>query len=130
MNCLDTDLLIAILRGNKEAACLVDVLDEQANQATTAVNAFELFFGAYLSERKNDNIREAQKLIERLEVIPLDASGAERAGEILSELVSKGEQIDFKDALIAGIALENDLTVLTRNQTHFNRIKGLKTKKW
>ncbi len=130
MNCLDTDLLIAILRGKKEAAPIADTLDEQSTQATTSVNAFEIFFGAYHSERKNDNLREAQKLLERLEVMSLDTKGAKRAGEIMSQLSSKGEPIDFRDALIAGIALENDLTVLTRNQTHFDRMKGLKTQKW
>jgi len=130
MNCLDTDLLVAILRGKKEAQHIVDTLDEEAIQATTAINAFELFFGAYRSERKNENIREAQKLLERLAVISLDASSAEYAGELLSHLSAKGEPIDFRDALIAGVVLDKDLTLLTHDQSHFERIKALKTQKW
>ncbi len=130
MKCLDTDLLIAILRGKKEAYRIVLELDDEAKEATTAINAFELFFGANKSERKNENVKEAQKLLERLEVIPLDTPSAQRAGEISANLVARGESIDFRDAMIAGIALEKDLTLLTRNKAHFTRIKGLKAETW
>ena len=130
MKCLDTDLLIAILRGKKEAYRTVIELDQEAKEATTAINAFEVFFGAYKSERKNENTKEAQKLLERLEVIPLDTSAARRAGEISATLFARGETIDFRDAMIAGIALEKDLTLLTRNKAHFTRIKDLKVQTW
>ncbi len=130
MKCIDTDFLIAILRGKQEAYESVLKIDEEGKEATTAINAFELFFGANRSERKKENIREAQKLLERLEVIPLDTLSAKRAGEISATLVAKGEAIDFRDAMIAGIALEKDLTLLTRNNAHFSRIKGLKVQTW
>ena len=130
MKCLDTDLLIAILRGKKEACPVATELDQEAKEATTAINAFELFFGAYKSERKIENTKEAQKLLERLEVIPMDTSAAQRAGEISANLFAKGEPIDFRDAMIAAIALEKDLTLLTRNKAHFSRIKGLKVQTW
>ena len=130
MKCLDTDLLIAILRGKKEAYRTLTELDEEANEATTAINAFELFFGAYKSERKNENLKEVQKLLERLEVIPMETSAAETAGAISANLLARGEPVDFRDAMIAGIAIENDLTLLTRNKAHFSRIKDLKVQTW
>ncbi len=130
MKCIDTDLLIAILRGKKEAYKTVLELDEEAKEATTAINAFELFFGANRSQRRLENVKEAQKILDRLEVVPLDTSSAKRAGEISANLVAKGEPIDFRDAMIAGIALEKDLTLLTRNKAHFSRIKGLKVQTW
>ena len=130
MKCLDTDLLIAILRGKNEAYPTVLKLDEEAKEATTSISAFELFFGAYKSERKSENLKEAQKLLERLEVIPFDTSAAKRAGEISANLLKKGEPIDFRDAMIAGIALEKNLTLLTRNKAHFSRIKDLEVQTW
>jgi predicted nucleic acid-binding protein len=130
MKCLDTDLLIAILRGKKDSYHAVIELDEEAKEATTAINAFELFFGAYKSERKKENIEEAKKLLERLEVIPMDTSAAERAGEISANLLARGEPIDFRDAMIAGLALEKGLTIVTRNKAHFNRIKDLEVQTW
>ena len=38
--------------------------------------------------------------------------------------------MDYRDAMIAGVVLENDLTLVTRNTAHFKRINGLKLEKW
>jgi len=32
--------------------------------------------------------------------------------------------------LIAGIAIENEMTLVTNNDSHFERIPGLKTENW
>ena len=130
MKCLDTDLLIAILRGKREAQDKVAELDEEGKHATTSVNTFEIFFGAHRSARKSQNMKEALKLLERLEIIPFDLSSSQRAGEISANLVAKGEIIDYRDAMIAGIAIENDLTLVTRNKAHFTRIKSLTLETW
>lgn len=130
MKCLDTDLLIAILRGKEEAHNKVTEIDQEAKGATTAINAFEIFFGAYRSTRKIENAKEASKLLDKLEVIPLDLASSRRAGEISAKLTTKGETIDYRDAIIAGIAIENDLVLVTRNESHFNRIKELKMEIW
>jgi tRNA(fMet)-specific endonuclease VapC len=130
VRCLDTDLLIAILRGKPEAQNKVVELDEEDRAATTAVNVFEVFLGAHRSARKSENAKEASKLFERLEIIPLDFASSRKAGEISAKLIAKGETIDYRDAMIAGIAIENDLALVTRNLSHFERIKGLKLEKW
>jgi tRNA(fMet)-specific endonuclease VapC len=130
MKCLDSDLLVAILRGKQEARTIVKQLDEEAKGATTSVNAFEVYFGANKSERKNENLREASKLLERLTVFPLDLMSSRRAAEISAELVAKGEAIDFRDAMIAAIAIENGMTLVTRNKAHFQRVKDLQLETW
>ena len=130
MKCLDTDLLIAILRGKEEAYNKVTKIDEESRGATTAINAFEIFFGAYKSAMKSENVKETVKLLERLELIPFDLASSRKAGELTAELREKGQPIDYRDAMIAGIAIENDLTLVTRNQSHFSRIKNLKLETW
>ena len=129
MKCLDSDLLVAILRGKREAYKIAAELDEES-KATTAVNAFELFLGANKSDRRNENVSEVQKLLNKLEIVPLDMASAKQAGTLFADLMAKGKAIDYRDAMIAGIALENNLTLLTRNKTHFSRIKGLKVQTW
>lgn len=64
MKWIDTDLLIAIVRGKQEAYETVVNLENRSKEATTAINAFELFFAASKSERKSENMKEAQKLLE------------------------------------------------------------------
>ena len=130
MKCLDSDLLIAILRGKKDAQAIVEELDAESPSATTAVNAYELFYGANRSERKEYNTKEASKLLERLTVFPLDLSCSRKAAEISARLTGKGEAIDFRDAMIAAIALENGLTLVTRNKAHFKRIQKLQMEEW
>jgi predicted nucleic acid-binding protein len=130
MKCLDTDLLVAILRGKEEAWKKVEEIDEESKGATTTINAFELFFGANKSQIKNENANKTSKLLERLTVFPLDFSSSRKAAEISATLVTKGETIDFRDAMIASIAIENNLTIVTRNNTHFKRIKDLKLELW
>jgi tRNA(fMet)-specific endonuclease VapC len=130
MRCLDTDLLVAILRGKEGAWKKVAELDEEETGATTSINAFELFFGANKSARKNENLKETSKLLERLTVFPLDLLSSQKAAEISARLMDKGEIIDFRDAMIAAIAIENDLTLVTRNNFHFKRITDLKLELW
>ena len=130
MKCLDSDALIAILRGRKEVRRIVEELDEEGKGATTSINAFEIYFGASKSERKNENTKEATKLLERLIVFPLDLASSRRAGVTSASLVAKGEPIDYRDAMIAAIAVENGLTLVTRNGAHFRRIKGLQIEAW
>ena len=87
-------------------------------------------FGAYKSATKSENVKETLRLFDRLEVIPLDFSSSKKAAEISAKLVVKGEPINYRDAMIAGIAIENDLTLVTRNKSHFSRIKSLKLESW
>ncbi len=130
MKCLDSDLLIAILRGNQEAQAIVEELEKEGRSATTSISAFEIHYGAIRSERKNENIKEASRLLERLEIFSLDLSASRKAAEIAAKLAEKGEPIDYRDAMIAGIAVENGLTLKTRNKPHFKRIKGLLVETW
>ena len=130
MKCLDTDLLVAILRGKEEARERAAALDESGREATTTINAFEVVYGAHKSAKRKENVTEAHRLLGRLLVIPFDLPSALRAGETAARLSAEGEGIDYRDSMIAGIALENDIVLVTRNEKHFSRIKGLKLEAW
>lgn len=130
MKCLDTDLLVGVLRGKTEAELKIQQLDTEGRHSTTAVNAFELFYGAYRSREKSTNVQKTMRMLDGLDVLPLDLEASERASELLADLTSTGEQIDFRDALIAGTALANRLPIVTRNKEHFARIKSLKVEPW
>jgi len=130
MKCLDTDFLVAILRGDPEAEGKMRELDEEGRQATTAVNAFEIFYGAYKSRRKAVNVQESRRLLARLMVLPLDQESAENAGQAFAELESRGAPVEFRDVLIAGISIKNQLAVVTRNEEHYSRIGQLTIEKW
>jgi tRNA(fMet)-specific endonuclease VapC len=126
MKCLDTDILVDILRNKHNAQEIVSKLDGEARHATTTVNAFELFYGANHSKNKPNNVEKVKLLLQRLDVLPLTLEASELAGEQMANLAAKGEIIEYRDAMIAGIVLELGLTLVTRNKKHFSRIPVIK----
>jgi tRNA(fMet)-specific endonuclease VapC len=105
-------------------------MDREGRHSTTAINAFELFYGAYKSNQRLTNVEKTKALLERVDVLPFESISSERAGEILAELSVRGDPIDFRDAMIAGIAKANGLSLVTRNKEHFARVKDLKIELW
>ncbi len=118
---LDTDVLVANLRGKD--SMLRDLASR--NLATTVVNAFELFHGAYKSKESSANLSATRGLLASLELIGLDLKAAERAGETLAQLQKSGEGIEMRDLLIGCISREKGYSLVTFNAKHFRRITGL-----
>jgi tRNA(fMet)-specific endonuclease VapC len=63
-------------------------------------------------------------------VIAATEESCKISSEIYSRLRIKGELIDDIDLLIAGIAIENEMTLVTNNTNHFGRISGLNVENW
>jgi tRNA(fMet)-specific endonuclease VapC len=49
---------------------------------------------------------------------------------VYADLRQKGVTIGTSDILIAGIAIENELTLITNNERHYESIQGLKIENW
>lgn len=63
-------------------------------------------------------------------VLPITEQSARIAAEQYARLHQSGTPVDDIDLLIAGIALEHDLVLITRNRRHFDRIDGLSLDDW
>ena len=63
-------------------------------------------------------------------VIPMTDNSAKISAELYSTLRQSGKIVDDIDLLIAGIAIDNDLIIVTNNEKHFKRIPGLKLDNW
>ena len=65
-------------------------------------------------------------MFENITVLHLDDNSIIKSAEICAELIKKGEIIEDCDCLTAGIALSSGIkTIVTRNEKHFKRIKGI-----
>lgn len=124
--CLDTNILVDILRGNSEILNLIGEIEKENILATTYINLFELNYGAATSINKKINFRGIEKVISTIELLNLSEASVKLAGIILADLKNKGKIIDFKDLLIASIAIVNNFKLLTKNKKHFENIPGLK----
>jgi tRNA(fMet)-specific endonuclease VapC len=118
---LDSDVLIDYLRGAGPGRDLVRALIRGAGYRVTAVTAFELALGR--------SYREEPRPVHALLAAPLltlTRQAGLRGGVLLSELRRDGAPIDLRDAMQAGICLEADTTLVTRNVSHFERVPGLR----
>jgi len=128
---LDTDILIGILRDNKEAVSKISkLLAKHVILFTTSINTAELYFGAHLSEKSQENLEAVEKLTKTINIIPFELNHSKIYGEVRSDLQKKGEIINELDIFIATIAIEKDLPIISRNTKHFGKILKLTVDTW
>ena len=60
----------------------------------------------------------------------LDQRAAWDAADICADLWRRGEPLDDADILIAGTARAHDMLLVTNNEDHFGRIRGLDIANW
>jgi tRNA(fMet)-specific endonuclease VapC len=118
---LDTDILIDFLRNKEEAVDLIETLKNE-NLATTAINAFELFWGAY---KVKSQLKAVERLLNSVVLLNTTRKSMREAGRMAADLGSKGIQINVGDLLIAAICKVNNYFLATNNKKHFSRIKEL-----
>ena len=118
----DTDYLIKILRNDKETMLhLKELLEQPSELFITHVTLWELYQGVYKSSRIEYNLKQTEELIQFFIVIPFTQAIAKRFGLLINDLRKRGTPIGVMDTLIASIALENNLPVITYNRTHFEK---------
>ena len=117
----DTDVLIDFLGGHEPAAARVTLELEQGALHTTAITRFELLSGAR-NERQRERVL---KLLDAMTTLPLGTPAADRAAAVRRDLEKKGAPIGMADSLIAGMVLNAEGVLLTRNRAHFERVEGL-----
>ena len=122
---LDTNVIIRHLRGRRSDSILIKTLQEHSDLATTIVNAFELYYGAYKSRDIRSSLSSAKGFLSTLDVLDFDDRCAELSGQVISLLESKGIAIDTRDAFCGCIALVNGYSMVTFNRRHFERIPNL-----
>lgn len=126
---LDTDTLIFWLKGNKNIEKkAVQIGLEQMGYAI--ISHAELYFGAYNSEQVDKNLNTIEIVKQKLTLINLNANSAQLFGKIKADLKRQGNIIMDADIMIAAIAISHDLTLVTNNEIHFNRITQLKVENW
>jgi len=130
MVCLDTDILVALLRGDRKALETIEEMHRKGEQfKTTIITAYELFKGAAISTNSAENIKLVKELLHNVTVLGLDIDICEIAGLIYNDLRRRGKTISEFDILIAAIVQHNRETIITRDK-HFQEVAALNTRQW
>jgi len=70
------------------------------------------------------------EFVSKNKVLPLTEQSVAVSAEIYAGLRKEGKPLDDIDLLIAGIAVANNLVLVTHNQRHFGRIRRLEIDDW
>jgi tRNA(fMet)-specific endonuclease VapC len=130
---LDTNACIALINGSPPLVRLrlEQALKDGVSVAVSAVVAFELWYGAAKSARRQANRQRLETFFAGpLELVPFDDEDARAAGEVRAALESAGTPIGAYDLLIAGQALRYDATLVTANTAEFSRVADLRWEDW
>jgi predicted nucleic acid-binding protein len=117
---VDTDVLIAHLRGVEQARNWLREARTRGPLAVSAVSVTELTGGMRTGER-----REVWALLGSLRTEPVSELVARRAGELMRRHRRSHTGIGLGDYLIAGTAEVRGLTLATLNVRHFPMFEGL-----
>ncbi len=124
---LDANAVIGLLGGN--AGLLARVHQHVPEDfGVSAIAAHELFYGAYRSQRRVQNLARVDGL--QFVVLEFDQEDARQAGEIRAALAATGTPIGPYDVLIAGQARARSLVLVTHNTREFSRVSGLDIEDW
>lgn len=125
---LDTNICIYYLKGLYN---LEDKIREVGleNCFISEITIAELKYGIENSENRDENKRIIQDFIESIQILPIISSFDIYAKEKV-KLRKQGKIIDDFDLLIGCTAIANNLTLVTRNTGHLDRIDNIKIENW
>jgi tRNA(fMet)-specific endonuclease VapC len=125
---LDANAVIGLLNDTASKTAKRARRERPGDVAISAIVAHELFYGAFRSRRRAQNLA----LIDALQfiVVEFDKEDARQAGEVRALLASRGTPIGPYDVLIAGQAVARDVILVTHNTQEFGRVPGLRFEDW
>jgi tRNA(fMet)-specific endonuclease VapC len=123
---LDTDIFSEFLKGQDPKVQQNAAAYRQAIGPLTisVVTVMEMVKGFHKVNREP----AIQALLTRLaseEVLGFDIEAAQKAGRIHADLERTGQPIGWADTVIAAIALQYGLELITGNTTHYQRVQLL-----
>ena len=125
---LDTDTVSFALRGQgRVGAKLLE--QSPSDLCMSSLTLAELRFGAE-AKRSRKLHRLIDTFAESVPAVPFDAEAAGRFGLVAAALARAGTPIGIVDTLIAAQAVARELTLVSNNTEHFERVAGLKLENW
>jgi len=122
---LDTDVLIALSKGEKRIVDKLRKLEAEEELATTIVTCEEFLFGLYLLGNK-EKLTEGKRLISNLKIYDYTLKELKSVIELRLAPRKEGKPIGVRDMIIAGICIANNEKLFTLNRKHFRRVPKLK----
>ena len=128
---LDTNILSYFIRAHHAGlkARVVQAIGREQALVSAVVRA-EIRFGQSRMAPDDKRRRAIDLLLDQLPTLPWTVAVADTYGPLKTRLQKLGQPIGELDTQIAAHALAENLTLVTHNTRHFERIAGLKLEDW
>jgi tRNA(fMet)-specific endonuclease VapC len=127
---LDTNICIYIRRERPKSVLERFQVLAPGATAISVVTYGELIYGVRKSSDPEKGTLVLQELIALIPVLPIAVNVAETYGTIRKALAVRGELIGNNDLWIAAHAKSLGLTLVTNNESEFQRMEGLIIENW
>ena len=128
----DTDIYTNVMR-KVPSETLLNRLKKvpRRDQFTTTITIAEVYYGVMKASNRQKLLKLFENvLLPRATTLPFDFSAAKKYGEIRSFLEKQGTPLAHADLQIASITLSMNMTLITGNLKHFQRVPQLTVENW
>lgn len=125
---LDTNICVFLFRKKYGINRMINDVGWD-NCYISEITVAELWFGVECSSEIQRNALALEQFLQEIRIVPV-ASAIRLYGQEKARLRSTGIPIDDFDLLIGCSAVANDMVMVTDNERHFLRIKGIKQENW
>lgn len=99
--------------------------------AISSIALAELYVWATKRGRSDDLLVAIDRdMLADIAILDFNRECARRFGRLRADLIADGIGVDSVDLMIAAVAIEHDLTLVTHNTKHFAHIPGLRIEDW
>lgn len=126
---LDTNIVIAAMKGSMPVRGKLESIP-LSDLALSPVVLGELELGVEKSQHREKNRTRLTRIVEGMQLLPLDAEASHHYGIIRAELERAGNPIGANDYWIAAQALALGAVLVTNNVGEFSRVPGLVVENW
>jgi tRNA(fMet)-specific endonuclease VapC len=127
---LDTDICVDAMRGRSQAISSHLERRLPGEVLISSIVAAELWTGAMKPHDPRVAADRVREFLSYVSVLDWPSEAAPIYGDIRARLEASGRSIGAMDLLIAAHAVYEKATLVTRNESEFRRVAGLKLEKW
>lgn len=127
---IDTDILSLYFKGDENIFKNFSKYLREFEAINISIITYYEILGGLKFKNAERQIKEFEEFVVNNTIIHISEESAKISADIYARLRQKGVTIGTSDILIAGIAVENELTLVTNNEKHFGSIEGLQIDNW
>jgi tRNA(fMet)-specific endonuclease VapC len=127
---IDTDIISYYFKGDPDVVRNFELYLNHFDLVEISLISYYEVISGLLAKNALKQLAVFEDFISENFVLLLTEKSVKISAELYATLRQSGTPIDDIDLLIAGVAIENEMTLVTNNESHFGRIPGLKIENW